>query len=371
MATPKETEDKYKESIAAHFHTCERYPAVVIPFNFRREVYENKAMPRWFFDIKVVRYLGEKGLYQEGDIRERNRLENYSPTALKKHPRTNPLGLSSRTGGPKGTFSHINKDKINRKCMEINCDYRLYSISPGKLGKPKTGVFWNPRYGYARSSISLKIWFNKPYDPFLINKSDEKCINDIKLCLHDNNLNPIFELSSSKVFRDANNKRKVELFCKVHEKHNKVFANGILKDLSFNCSGCRQKDFGGVRRLHQLKANPEEDLGRTWLYFIEMEVKGIATLKIGVTSIKLRRESIHASIDRRYSRKNEIVKEVILSKAFKTELMARQAEQRILMGTLKFINEKVSPDFSGYTECRANSKLARTTCSLLFAEETH
>lgn len=355
MATEQETRSKYESLIITHFREDSRCPAEVRLINWEHRKNSDKGVKKWFFDIQVIRYLSSPGKIPEGGSYEATKVDRYiKAKTLSINPSApNPLAHKKGYKGERKNYTKISKTAINGVCIKHGLDYRLVSIK--KQGVNKKGVFWHPEHGYSKGPVSLSNWLISLADPFKELKFDREALNSVKLVLHDYSLSQIYAVSRDTIYRDQHNLRKVEIFCKLHQVHNKASIRTILDSGTFGCPDCRNKDFFGIRKIKQLLQNPELDLGMTLLYLIKLKYRGVTTLKFGITGIKFSADSDLEIVESRYSKPGEIVLKLIQCKRYETEIEARLLEQKLLVDTIELANTNIDKNFGGYTECRIHS----------------
>ena len=352
--------EEKKELVERAFREKTDCPVSVWAHNFRGLASNKKTSTKLHCDLLVLGYLDSEGAISVGEVK-RIRFDNYikaNGTAIDR----NPFSVNRKVTNKKTARTKINKEYIKDICVKDGLDYRPYSLK--MLNGYWRCIFWHPEYGYS-DLLHISCWLKNKNDPFRLQRHDIDVVNRAKLVIFDNNLSNLYEVIGNKVIYSELGHKSVEVFCKLHDEKNIARIGDIEKRLTFNCSGCRKKDFGGVKRLQELKVCPELDEGSTVVALVSLEVNGSKTLKFGITSKGLCHQSDLEWLNKRYEGK---VLEVIESYRCKTELEARKLEQYMLIETLKYFNDKVPSNFGGYTECRLAGSNSLRTCTRVFLD---
>lgn len=345
--------------------TC---PVEVELENFHKIKTREKGAARLHFDFRVVQYLKEPGKIPEGEVLKHRRWDDYFWSKKNIASGVNPFAKKGRKKGKESLRPReaITTKSINDICIRENLDYRLHSYKV--VNGIKRGVFWHPEFGYSDSMIPLNQWKARISNPFKSNQLDKEQITKVTLTIRDNDLENIYEIDSNEILKDKNNLRRIKILCKIHLHRDYCDVNTLLNKLSFNCPGCRKKDFWGLRRLRQLELNPALDKGTCIVYFVKLNINGMTTLKFGITQFKSGTETERSAIERRYKKPGEKILAILNLKTCDTELIARQHERRMLTNTIQYIDTSIEKHFGGYSECRVDSDPSKAVCSRIFEE---
>jgi hypothetical protein len=364
----KETDSKVsnvlnkKELLEYSFINKLDCPVKVWAHNFRGVASKAKSSVKPHCDLLVLEYPENEGVIKVGDIIKSVRLDNYikaDGTPINHNPFSFRRAAISYT--KKKERIKVTEKYIKGVCIEEGLDYRPFTLK--RVNNTGKCIFWHPTYSYSKP-ILVDNWLENKNDPFHIQRHEIDVVNRAKLAIFDNNLSNLYEVIDKKVIQGELGHKSVNVFCKLHGETSVARVNNIEKYLTFNCPLCRKKDFGGVKRLQQLKHSPELDQGTTVVALMSLKVDGRKTLKFGITSMGLSHESDLEWLNRRYGAKKIIKKNE--SHRCKTEFEARTLEQYMLTETLNYLNDKVSPDFGGFTECRLTGDKSLRTCTRVF-----
>lgn len=342
----------------------ERFPALVEALNVRLD---DKPVSRWIFDLKLVKYLKEEGEYPVGYVQKGMRVCNCISVKTKTLKDINPFAKRrARTSFPKAKIP-ISKERVNEICTREKYGCRLYAKR--SVGKTTRLLFWHPEFGYSETTSVASYWVNNPFDPFLQVKEDKRCINDVELLIFDNYLSDIYQISPrpAVIHRSKENIRRIGIFCKLHFTHNEAITQHIFTHQTFNCPGCRKKDYFGLERIRQLKLNPKDDPGATIVYFVKLTIKTRATLKFGVTKALVNR-SDEESIAKRFGSNIFTQLEPMKMYRCESELEALILERVMLTNTIGYLDREVPSSVGGATECRVHNIATKSICLRAFDE---
>lgn len=359
-----------KAKLEKAFLNDSRCPAKVIAFNFTRPLSGGaQSAPKAVCDIYIEKYLNERGKFEEGSVIKSKPI--HSVINANGEIRGNPLvtpdlrRLSKSVFKPK-SINKIDKAHINDICKEKGLLYRPYSIR-NNTKTTRTVIFWHPEYGYG--SAELKHWLKSPEskDPFRSIISGREKINRAKLIVFDNYLQDKIEILNEPPIYPKGIAR-ILVFCKEHGVKTSATMQNIEKGLWFNCPDCTRSDFENIRNIYRLRVGDKKDLGSTVVGLMRLNVNGIETLKFGITSSRLSSLSNDELLSRRY--RKQLIR-VYDAHRCKTELEAREFEQRMLMATNGLKNTKISRAFAGYTECRVIGNRPLELCRRAFSDVVH
>jgi hypothetical protein len=362
---------EHKQKIEAKLSIDNRCPVEVWAFNFRPKKGDGKSQNKPCCDLLLLNYKSEKGKFEIGEVFAEAMCHNILESRITDY---NPFAAFNQRKRPtkKTVKKRIGKREINEICIVESLPYRPLSIQNSEMGHKKI-IFWHPEYGY--SSASKHHWVNyktktRP-DPYRNHKIDRETINKAKLLVFENNLEKIYQILDEPLVYGNHADKRIHVFCKLHGNRTVVSLYSIEKGLWFNCEQCAKKVFWNKNRLRELRQHPTKDNGENIVYLISATVKDKKTLKFGITKVGPSSRTNEQAIKARFNSSGYRDLIILEHHRCSTEKEARELEDMMLLETLEFINNDISENVKGYTECRIYSESAFGYCNKIFYLTLH